>query len=64
MTDGEALIHLRVPAATKARWVRESTRTHLFLATELAAKLEKMGRELKALRAAMHIDDRQGCLID
>lgn len=44
--------------------VIESTRTHLFLATELAAKLEKMGRELKALRAAMHIDDRQGCLID
>lgn len=44
--------------------VIESTRTHLFLATELAAKLEKMGRELKALRAAMHIDDRQGRLID
>ena len=24
MTDGEALIHLRVPVAVKARWVRES----------------------------------------
>lgn len=41
--------------------VIESTRTHLFLATELAAKLEKMGRELKAMRELLRdkLDERQ-----
>ena len=33
--------------------VIESTRAHLFLATELAAKVEKQGRELKAMRALL-----------
>lgn len=45
--------------------VIESTRTHLFLATELAAKLEKMGRELKAMRELLRekMDDRQLSLL-
>ena len=33
--------------------VIESTKAHLFLATELAAKVEKQGRELKAMRALL-----------
>lgn len=43
--------------------VIESTKAHLFLATELAAVVEKQGREIKALKAAMKMDDRQGTLI-
>ena len=43
--------------------VIESTRAHLFLATELAAVVEKQGREIKALKAAMKMGDRQGNLI-
>lgn len=43
--------------------VIESTRAHLFLATELAAVVEKQGREIKALKAALKADDRQGALI-
>lgn len=41
--------------------VIESTRTHLFLATELAAKVEKQGRELKAMRELLRdkLDARQ-----
>lgn len=44
--------------------VIESTRQHLFLATELAAKVEAQGRELKALRAEMKKGSisTQGCL--
>lgn len=33
--------------------VIESTKAHLFLATELAAKVESQGRELKAMRALL-----------
>jgi hypothetical protein len=33
--------------------VIESTRAHLFLATELAAKVEKQEREIKAMRAVL-----------
>lgn len=44
--------------------VIESTKAHLFLATELAAVVEKQGREIKALKAAMKVDDRQGTLIE
>lgn len=43
--------------------VIESTKAHLFLATELAAVVEKQGREIKALKAAQKADDRQGTLI-
>lgn len=41
--------------------VIESTRTHLFLATELAAKVEAQGRELKAMRELLRdkLDARQ-----
>lgn len=41
--------------------VIETTRTHLFLATELAAKVEKQGRELKAMRELLrdNLDARQ-----
>ena len=39
----------------------ESTRTHLFLATELAARVERQARELKAMRALLadKLDTRQ-----
>ena len=41
--------------------VIESTRAHLFLATELAAKVERQGRELKAMRELLRdkLDERQ-----
>lgn len=41
--------------------VIESTRSHLFLATELAAKVESQGRELKTMRALLRekLDVRQ-----
>ena len=41
--------------------VIESTRAHLFLATELAAKVESQGRELKIMRALLRekLDMRQ-----
>lgn len=39
----------------------ESTRAHLFLATELAAKVERQEREMKAMRALLRdkMDERQ-----
>ena len=41
--------------------VIESTRAHLFLATELAAKVESQGRELKTMRELLRdrLDERQ-----
>ena len=41
--------------------VIESTRAHLFLATELAAKVERQERELKAMRELLRdkLDERQ-----
>ena len=41
--------------------VIESTRTHLFLATELAAKVERQEREMKAMRELLRgkLDTRQ-----
>lgn len=43
----------------------ESTRSHLFLATELAAKVESQGRELKSMRALLRekLDTRQKDLL-
>jgi ribosomal protein S25 len=45
--------------------VIESTRSHLFLATELAAKVESQGRELKTMRAMLRdkLDARQRDLL-
>lgn len=45
--------------------VIESTRSHLFLATELAAKVESQGRELKSMKALLRqkIDARQKDLL-
>ena len=40
MTEGEALIHLRVPAATKARWVRESRAAGMRLTDWIVSKVE------------------------
>jgi hypothetical protein len=42
----------------------ESTRQHLFLATELAAKVEAQGREIRALKAKHGLNDGQTSLID
>lgn len=46
--------------------VIESARTHLFLATELAAKVEAQGRELKAMRELLRgkADARQMGLLE
>ena len=40
MTDGEAIIHLRVPAATKARWVRESRAAGMRLTDWIVARID------------------------
>lgn len=40
MTDGEAIIHLRVPAATKARWVRESRAAGMRLTDWIVQRVE------------------------
>lgn len=46
--------------------VIESTNRHLFLATEMAAKLEALGREIRALKAAQRepVNILQGRLLD
>ena len=40
MTDGEALIHLRVPAELKARWVRESRAAGMRLTDWIVARID------------------------
>ena len=47
MTEGEALIHLRVPAATKARWVRESRAAGMRLTDWIVARID--GQKRKAM---------------
>ena len=44
MTEGEALIHLRVPAATKARWVRESRAAGMRLTDWIVARIDGQKR--------------------
>lgn len=61
-SEDRALSLLSVGAAGQAILI-QSTNQHLFLATELAAKVEKQDREIKALKAAQKLDDRQGTLI-
>lgn len=68
---GDALLRLTPTEARRAARalggfaedarVIESTRSHLFLATELAAKVESQGRELKTMRALLRekLDVRQ-----
>ena len=46
MTEGEALIHLRVPAATKARWVRESRAAGMRLTDWITARVGHKGNEM------------------
>lgn len=41
MTSSEALIHLRVPAELKARWVRESRAAGMRLTDWITSKVEK-----------------------
>ena len=40
MTGSDALIHLRVPAETKARWVRESRAAGMRLTDWIVSKVE------------------------
>lgn len=62
--EARVLAELSMGAAGTAVLI-QSTNQHLFLATELAAQVEKQGREIKALKAALKLDDddRQGSLI-
>lgn len=59
-SEDRALSMLSVGAAGQAILIN-STNQHLFLATELAAKVEKQGRELKAMRELLRdkLDARQ-----
>ena len=60
--EARVLAELSMGAAGTAVLI-QSTNQHLFLATELAAQVEEQGREIKALKAALKGDDRQGSLI-
>ena len=50
MTEGEALIHLRVPAATKARWVRESRAAGMRLTDWIVARIDGQKGEKTMIR--------------
>ena len=57
MTEGEALIHLRVPAATKARWVRESRAAGMRLTDWIVARIDgQKGDAIMAQVVYTHID--------
>lgn len=58
--EDRALAALSVGAAGQAILIN-STNQHLYLATELAAKVEAQGRELKSMRSLLRdkLDDRQ-----
>lgn len=57
-TEDRDLAMLQAGAAGQATLINSTTQ-HLFLATELAAKVEKLERDLKALRAAKPANDGQ-----
>ena len=57
-TEDRKLAELSVGAAGQAILIN-STNQHLYLATELAAKVEKLERELKAQKSARQLDMRQ-----
>ena len=46
MTSSEALIHLRVPAELKARWVRESRSAGMRLTDWITARVGHKGNEM------------------
>ena len=60
--EARVLAELSMGAAGTAVLIN-STNQHLFLATELAAKVEKLEREIKAWKAHKS-DERQASLID
>ena len=45
MTGSEALIHLRVPAELKARWVRESRAAGMRLTDWIVARIDGQKRK-------------------
>ena len=57
-TEDRVLSQLGIGAAGQAVMIH-STNRHLYLATELAAKVEKLERELKAQKSARQLDMRQ-----
>lgn len=63
--EDRVLAQLGIGAAGQAVMI-QSTNQHLFLATELAAKVESLGREIRALKAAQKepANVLQGRLID
>lgn len=61
-SEDRALSMLCVGAAGQAILIN-STDQHLYLATELAAKVERLERELKALKSRGSADPRQGDLL-
>ena len=56
MTDGEALIHLRVPAATKARWVRESRAAGMRLTDWITARVDGQKGGAIMAQVAIQVD--------
>ena len=61
-TEDRTLSLLQAGAAAQVAAI-ETGRQHLFVATELAAKVEKLERELKALKSRGNADSRQGDLL-
>ena len=61
-TEDRTLSLLQAGAAAQVAAI-ETGRQHLFVATELAAKVERLERELKALKSRGSADPRQGDLL-
>lgn len=45
----DAIIHLRVPAATKARWVRESRAAGMRLTEWIVQRVERKGKQMQTI---------------
>lgn len=56
MTGNDALIHLGVPAATKARWVRESRAAGMRLTDWIVAHIDGQKGDAIMAQVAIHVD--------
>ena len=56
MQQTDALIHLRVPAATKARWVRESRSAGMRLKDWIVARIDGQKGDAIMAQVAIQVD--------
>ena len=53
----ETLIHLRVPAELKARWVRESRAAGMRLTDWIVQRVERQERQMQTVTTSNRIDE-------